>query len=685
MDIAKYLKEKETVLRRTTTKEDLIHLSRMGHHEAVRILAMMNDIDMSDFSMNNVITEDDDDASSNVNDISMSNQNEQSVDNLVGWAMFGTIWLQLLYFESQRTDAMLSSLAAKTFLLFMLASLFLQCMQTTTTALFPNRIAAVVRTIFYVGMTAMMVSHINSLSSLYSQPIYLDAIVENYIPSPLHYSSLTVPGFRTIHSMEEADELYQFYLNEPQNAAFSIQSAMQMAVKNDVCVTNLMTFTTQDRFQCEGSKCIQYLRSCMSDPNKKLSIVPIEMVYDASSLIRNNQVLIVNHERKEIEVYSSNGLKTEQIPQYEWMTRAIKNEARAVGYNFLGQKSFGFALVEKLNGSRFAEIGPIYTWWYIESRMLNSHLSLTELDAKLANFIAHHPLAIMEFLKPRIALMKGLPLMSLSFSKPEEQSMTRYRITSSLSSIPEQEIYKTLRAYEMGSQMSALGQWAQNDIHVGLRNLAIDEIRKIIMYHDKIEEERERSLSIQQFGPQEQPFPENRQFSRPSRHNQVHSISETASFSWARYVSLTLKEWIDYTRDIPELFLDRIFDILGAYTTQIKENWVESSYQQGRRFAVEERPYLSEEEFSKTEYFQHQKINELDKYVRKNVMKMIKSALPSNFILGKSTIIFLLEAYRDELIKQYELRYIRDPQAYYANAFYVLRDRIDDALLRYNQ
>lgn len=328
--------------------------------------------------------------------------NNQRKDVTV-YMIFGLLWLELVYLESQRLDASFSSLSLKFVLIFIMAALV-----QTLGQLIGVRPVGLMKRLTQFVVTSLIVQHIFSMQHMYSRPAYIYQAASQYLPSPVQLVSkddktLVVPGYVNIDNESELKELYTYYSSSPEATAESIQAGMQWIGRKHVCITNTIYFDDSDMFSCQGPRCLQYLRQCMQNPEKTFSIVPLE--YGTIKII-----LIANHETREIEMYDPNGLLENATQNYTKMLESVSRISGIEGYRFSGQSSFGFQFLDHIHEGAYRGMDPLYIWWYTETRFLNPSMKPQELDRALVTFLNDRPFAIFEFLKPRIALITGIPV-----------------------------------------------------------------------------------------------------------------------------------------------------------------------------------------------------------------------------------------------------------------------------------
>lgn len=246
-------------------------------------------------------------------------------------------------------------------------------------------------------------------------PMYLHSASELYVPRPVMINTelgdinIRIPGFESIDSKDELIRITRYYQERGNNHVNSVFVPLMLRDGGQsVCVTATMIFEKHNEFSCRGFQCLEYLQRCAKDVTKKFSIVPIQFLSD--QIQTHDIVLIINHERKELEMYDSFGVSRNYMPQYQSILRYVQHMAELGNYRFLGQVSFGFHLLEHVLNHEICNMSYVYMSWLVEIRFLNPQCDIKELDQKIVMYLKDRPWAIYEYLKPRLLLMTGIPL-----------------------------------------------------------------------------------------------------------------------------------------------------------------------------------------------------------------------------------------------------------------------------------
>lgn len=428
------------------------------------------------------------------------------------------LWLQLAWLETQREDQLASSLVLKAVLVVFMAFVIKQMMHLMQSAvdrsIGSDRVQLFIRRMIISCAAVYTVNGLLNYTDVISRPIYLPQLADVYIPDPIAFRMeeddlLMVPGYVTLRDLGETNRLYQHYISSPHNDANTIQAGILKIGKDNFCVTNPISFSESDNFTCQGPRCLQYLQNCMANPNKTFSIIPLtfraetrggsnelSLINESSASessrpsIQNpilNAVMVVNHIRKEIELYDANGLLVENTPQYERMLAAISRMANLQNYEFLGQLSFGFGMLQEIRNGKYKGLDSLYIYWYLETRFLNPELTPQMLDEKLVLFVQRHPDAVLQYLKPRISLITGTPIQYPSYSvMSEEHSAEMIRMTSNFEPSMFHDYQRKKRLI-----LQQLIQNTDNNLVVDyeLLSLARKELRKVEMEIDRIDRE----------------------------------------------------------------------------------------------------------------------------------------------------------------------------------------------------
>ena len=218
--------------------------------------------------------------------------------------------------------------------------------------------------------------------------------------------TLILPSFRNM-TIKKTEEVYRRYKNNPLGLrGLELQKSLVnffVQSHDDICVTNPFIFEN-DRVNCGGSKCFSYLNNCIRDVNKRMTIVPVWYEYETSDDAYHASTILINHVRKEVELYDPNGLLSDVSQTYSALVSTVTKVALANNFIFIGQVSFGMQILDHLYDARFGGMCLIYANWFIDIRLLNPDKSPETIDALLLRFVDTHPFAIYGYLAERMDL-----------------------------------------------------------------------------------------------------------------------------------------------------------------------------------------------------------------------------------------------------------------------------------------